>query len=159
MRSIISRIMTASVGFLLLGACSNTAKTSEPASTTSTAATPAETKPIAKDAKSQMAPKKGGQVVEAGKYHLELVPEKEGNSTHLDFYLLTGDNHQSVPNAKVTADLQSPDGKQQTLPFSYDASGKHYAALVNDKTSGQYQVKITATVGSEKIDGRFNFDR
>jgi hypothetical protein len=158
MRSITARIMTASVGLLLLGACSNAAKTSDSASTNS-AAPAAETKPMANDDKSHMAPKKGGQVVESGKYHLELVPEKESKSTHLDFYILQGDNHQIVPNAKISADLQSPDGKQKTLPFSYEASGKHYAAVVNDKTPGQYQVKITGTVGSEKIDGRFNFDR
>jgi hypothetical protein len=158
MRSITAQLVTASIGLLLLGACSNTAKTSDPASPKSPTP-PAETQPMANAEKSHMAPRKGGQVVESGKYHLELVPEKEADKTHLDFYLLRGDNHQIVPDAKVTADLQSPDGKQKTLPFSYDASGKHYATIVNEKTPGQYQVKIIATVGSEKIDGRFNFDR
>jgi hypothetical protein len=158
-------IVITSAGLLMLGACSKAAKTSDSTSTNSAAPpteTTAATKPMANDGqmeKSHMSPKKGGQVVEAGKYHLELVPEKEADKTHLDFYLLRGDNHQIVPDAKVTADLQSPNGKQKTLPFSYDASGKHYAAVVNEKTSGQYQVKITATVGSEKIDGRFNFNR
>jgi hypothetical protein len=158
MRSITAQIMIASVGLLLLGACSNATKTSDSASP-KPPTPPAETQPMANAEKSHMAPKKGGQVVESGKYHLELVPEKEADKTHLDFYLLRGDNHQIVLDAKVTADLQSPDGKQKTLPFSYDASGKHYAAIVNEKTPGQYQVKIIATVGSEKIDGRFNFDR
>jgi hypothetical protein len=165
MKLLTSGIIAIASGLLMLGACSKTAKTSDSTSTNS-AATPTETtaatKPMASDGqmeKSHMSPKKGGQVVEAGKYHLELVPEKEADKTHLDFYLLQGDNHQIVPDAKVTADLQSPDGKQKTLPFSYDASGKHYAAVVNEKTPGQYQVKITATVGSEQIDGRFNFDR
>jgi hypothetical protein len=158
-------IVITSAGLLMLGACSKAAKTSDSTSTNSAAPpteTTAATKPMANDGqmeKSHMSPKKGGQVVEAGKYHLELVPEKEADKTHLDFYLLRGDNHQIVPDAKVTADLQSPDGKQKTLPFSYDASDKHYAAVVNEKTSGQYQVKITAIVGSEKIDGRFNFNR
>ena len=59
----------------------------------------------------------------------------------------------------MTADVQSPDGKLKTIPLSYDASGKHYAGVVSDKTAGQYQVKVTATIGSEKADGRFNFDR
>lgn len=151
-------------GLLSLGACDKAAKTND-ASTNATAPsseTTAASKPMASDGqmqKSHMSPKKGGQVVESGKYHLELVPEKAGDSTHLDFYLLRGDNHQIVPNAKVTAELQSPDGKQKTLAFNYNAKDEHYTGLVNDKATGQYQVKIMATFGSEKVDGRFNFDR
>jgi hypothetical protein len=157
-------IVFASAGILLLGACSKEAKTSDSANTNSatptaeTASPATAAKPMA-SGKSSMSPKKGGQVVESGKYHLELVPEKEGGGTHLDFYLLQGDTHESVPTAKVTADIQSPDGKQKTIPLSYDASGKHYAAALAEKATGQYQVKITATVGSEKIDGRFNFNQ
>lgn len=157
-------IVIASAGLLLLGGCGKAAKTGDAASTNpstppaETTAPATATKPMA-SGKSPMSPKKGGQVVESGKYHLELVPEKEGSSTHLDFYLLQGDNHESVPTAKVTADIQSPDGKQKTIPLSYDASGKHYAAALAEKATGQYQVKITATIGSEKIDGRFNFNR
>jgi hypothetical protein len=161
MRSLTSGIIVlASAGLLMLGACSKGAKTSE-----STAASPVETtapathKLAASEGQSHMTPKKGGQVVESGKYHLELVPEQEANSTHLDFYLLKGDKHESISNAKVIAQVQSPDGKQKTLPFSYDASGKHYAAAVSEKATGKYQVKITSTVGSEKVDGRFSFDR
>jgi hypothetical protein len=126
MKLLTSGIMAiASAGLLMLGACSKAAKTSDETSTNS-ATPPAETttakQPTVSDGqpeKSHMSPKKGGQVVESGKYHLELVPEKTGSNTHLDFYLVRGDNHQIVPNAKVTANLQSPDGKQKTLPFSY----------------------------------------
>jgi hypothetical protein len=155
----------ASAGLLLLGACSKDAKNSDSANTNSatptaeTVAPATATKTMASNEHTDMSPKKGGQVVESGKYHLELVPEKESNSTHLDFYLLQGDKHEIVPNAKVTADVQLPDGKLKTLPLSYDASGKHYAAVVKEKVTGQYQVKITAKIGSEQADGRFNFDR
>jgi hypothetical protein len=167
MRKLTSRtsgiIILASTGLLLLGACSQGTKTNDSASTTATpqseTTTPATMTKTMAEGQSHMSPKKGGQVVESGKYHLELVPQKEGSSTHLNFYLLQGDNHQIVPNAKVTADLQSPDGQQKTLTFSYNAKDKHYTTLVNEKAAGQYQVKIAATVGSEKIDGRFNFDR
>ncbi len=159
-------IVLVGAGLLLLGACSKGGKTSDLASTTSApsaekSAPATGTKPMTGDGmeKSHMAPRKGGQVVESGKYHLELVPEKEGDSTHLDFYILQGDKHETVPNAKVTADIQSPDGKQKTLPFSYDASGKHYAAALGEKATGKYQVKIAAIIGGEKIDGRFSFDR
>jgi hypothetical protein len=156
-------IVVASAGLLLLGGCGKETKTADSASTISapsseTKPTATTTKPMDGMEKSHMAPRKGGQVVESGKYHLELVPEKEASATHLDFYLLQGDNHEIMPNAKVTADVQLPDGKLKTVPFKYDASGKHYAAVVREKASGQYQVKITATIGSEQIDGRFKFD-
>jgi hypothetical protein len=165
MKYLSSRIMiVASAGLLLLGGCGKETKTGDSASNSS--APSAETKPTATAtnsadgmAKSHMAPRKGGQVVESGKYHLELVPEKEAGGTHLDFYLLQADNHEIMPDAKVTAEIQLPDGKLKTVPFNYDASGKHYAAVVSDKAAGQYQVKITATVGSKQVDGRFKFDR
>jgi hypothetical protein len=155
-------IVLASAGLLLLGACSKESKTSDSASpnaATPTAETAAPAKTTAKAESSKDGQSKGGQVVESGKYHLEFVPEKGSNETHLDLYLQKGDTHEAIANAKVTADVQLPDGKQKTLPLSYDASGKHYAAVVNGKISGQYQVKITATIGSETADGRFNFDR
>ena len=154
-------IVLASVG-LLLGACSKESKTSDSA-TPNAAAPTAETAPpatnTAKAEGSKGGKSQGGQVVESGKYHLEFVPEKGSNETHLDLYLQKGDTHEAVANAKVTADVQLPDGKLKTIPLSYDASGKHYAAVVKEKVTGQYQVKITATIGNEKADGRFNFDR
>ena len=161
-------LILASAGLLLLGACSKEAKTSDSASnnaatpTAETAPPAATTSPATTTAKAESSKggkSNGGQVVESGKYHLELVPEKGSNETHLDLYLQKGDNHEAVANAKVTADVQLPDGKLKTIPLSYDASGKHYAAVVKEKVTGQYQVKITAKIGSEQADGRFNFDR
>jgi hypothetical protein len=169
MKPLTSRIIVlASAGLLLLGACSKEAKTSDSASPN--AATPsAETLPPATTtspvatttAQSSEGGKsnKGGQVVESSKYHFEFVPEKGTSETHLDLYLQKGDTHEAITNAKVTADVQLPDGKQKTIPLSYDASGKHYAAVVNEKAAGQYQVKVTATIGADKADGRFNFTR
>ncbi len=159
----------ASAGLLLLGACSKEAKTSDSASPKAAAptteiATPAvTTAPAMTTAKAESSAgsksNQGGQVVESGKYHLEFVPEKGSNETHLDLYLQKGDTHEAVANAKVTADVQLPDGKLKTIPLSYDASGKHYAAVLKEKVTGQYQVKVSATIGSEKADGRFNFVR
>lgn len=99
----------------------------------------------------------GGQVVESGAYHLEFVPGKDANGTHLDLYLQKGDTHEAIPNAKVTAQVQSPDGKQKSLNLSYDSAGKHYTALLPGKATGQYQVKITADVSGQKVNGRFSF--
>lgn len=102
---------------------------------------------------------KGGQVVESGPYHLELVVEKEADKTHLDFYLQRGDNHQTIPNAKITGQIQMPDRTQKTLTFTYDQKDKHYTALLPGKVAGQYQMKITADINGQKVDGRFTFSR
>jgi len=90
---------------------------------------------------------------------LVRVTEKEDNGTHLDFYLQKGGNHEAIPNAKVTAQVQLPDGIQKTLPLTYDAEGKHYAALLAGKAMGQYQVKVTSEIDGEKVDGRFSFNQ
>lgn len=102
-------------------------------------------------------PSQGGQVVESGAYHLELItaPGKEG--IHLDLFLQKGDNHQGISNAKVTGQVQFPDGKQKPLEFKYDSEGKHYTVLLPEKAPGQYQLKITADINGEKANGRFSF--
>ena len=145
-------IFFASTGLVFLAACSNSNQASQ--SETNSPKTETATTKIDPSHSS-----KGGQVVETGKYHLEFVPEKEEGKTHLDFYVLKGDNHETVPNAKVTADIQLPDGKIKTVPLTYDAEGKHYAAALSEKLPGQYQVKITADINGEKANGRFNFNQ
>ena len=152
-------VVLASAG-LFLGACSNQASDSSNTNS-STTETTGKTETVANGKKStdHSQSSKGGQVVETGKYHLELVPEKEDGVTHLDLYVLTGDKHETVSNAKVTADIQAPDGKQKTVPLTYDAQGKHYAAKLDKGAAGQYQVRINADVAGEKINGRFNFNQ
>jgi hypothetical protein len=149
-----SLIILGSIGLLFLGACSNsnqTAKTeNSPATSTSS------TSPIATGGHGES---HGGQVVETGAYHLEFVPEKEKSGTHLDFYLQKGDNHEAIPNAKVTAQVQLPDGTQKSLNLKYDTEGKHYTALLPVNATGQYQVKVTSDVDGKKLDGRFNFNK
>jgi hypothetical protein len=156
-------IILGSVGILFLGACSNAnqAANTENSPTASTLTTPAPSVSASPATKtdSEHGASHGGQVVETGSYHLEFVPDKEANGTHIDLYLQTGDNHETVPNAKVTAQVQLPDGKQKTIPFTYDAKDKHYTGLLNEKASGQYQVKINADIKGEQATGRFNFNR
>ena len=101
----------------------------------------------------------GGQVVESGPYHLELVTAPEGEQTHLDFFLQKGDDHSAIADAKVTAQIQLPDGSTQSLPLSYDATGEHYATLLASNASGDYQVAVTAEVNGESVQGRFSFTR
>lgn len=148
-------IILGSVGLLFLGACNNSASNTEP---TSPAANTSKTE-TASTGKNDKEHSHGGQVVESGQYHLELVPGKEDDGTHIDFYLEKGEKHESVTNAKVTAQIQLPDGTLKTLPLTYDSEGKHYHALLSENATGQYQVKITSDMNGEKVDGRFSFNR
>jgi len=157
-------IVLGGVSLIFLGACGNnnqaTNSTSIPTSANPAESTTQPTDATKTESSGHAAkPLKGGQVVESGSYHLEFVPVKENNGTHLDFYLQKGDNHEAISNAKVTAQVQLPDGTQKTLPLTYDAEGKHYAGLLPGKVAGQYQVKITSDVDGKKVDGRFSFSQ
>jgi hypothetical protein len=157
-------VVLGSVSLIFLGACGNnnqaTNSDSSPTSAKPAESTAQPTDAVKTESSGHAAkPLKGGQVVESGPYHLEFVPVKENNGTHLDFYLQKGDNHEAIPNAKVTAQIQLPDGTQKTLDLPYDAAGKHYAALLPEKAAGQYQVKMIADVNGEKVNGRFTFNQ
>lgn len=150
---------------LLLGACSNgsnstTTSSASPAATTpATTASPASPSTAAKPESGEKHGGKGGQIIETGVYHLEFIPEPEANGTHLDFYLQKGNNHEAVPNAKVTAQVQLPDGTQRSLDMKYDSADKHYTALLPGKVAGDYKVAILSDIAGEKANGRFNFTK
>ena len=148
----------------ILAACSNS-----PTSTSSTAipnaVTTTEPRPqtVAKtDSKADKKPEnhghshQGGQVVEAGAYHLELLMVKEENNIHLDFFLQTGDTHAAIPDAKVTAQVQFPDGSQKSYDLAYDAPNQHYATNLPTTASGEYKIVILTNIKGEKVNGRFN---
>ncbi len=150
-----------------LTACGNHSPTTTPelTSTNTAGASSQSTVPAAKSTAPQnsqaatdhSAPQKGGQVVETGKYHMEFVPVPETNGIHLDFFLLTGDDHRAIANARVTAQVQLPDGSQQTLPMAYDAPGKHYFAFLPSQAKGTYKVVVLTDISGEKVNGRFSF--
>lgn len=138
-------------GLIFLGACSNGDQTE------TTTSSPLVSEETAAQPGSQ--PNQGGQVIESGPYHLEFVSEPANDGTHLDFYLQRGDTHKPIPNAKVTAQVQTPSGQQQALDMTYDADGKHYTAMLPETAPGQYQVTVLSEVNGEKVNGRFNFQQ
>jgi hypothetical protein len=147
-------------GLLFLGACGSS---NQPTTTASSpiASTPAEAQPsttpapVAKSSGDHGG--QGGQVIESGPYHLELVTAKESTGTHIDFFLQKGDNHEAISNAKVTAQVQLPDGSQKSLPMTYDAGDKHYTAILPSAATGEYKVAILSDISGEKVNGRFTF--
>lgn len=160
-----SLLIISSLGFIFLGACSNGTQTTS--SPTGTALSPAETTAQNPSTTSTEATANSGsnssdtgrQVIESGSYHLEFEAVPENNGTHIDFYLQTGDNHQAISDANVTAQVQLPDGSQQEIPLTYDAEGEHYTALLPGQTSGEHQVAVLSEIKGEKVNGRFTFNR
>lgn len=148
-------------GLLFLSACASNQTATTPTTPSSTATPSAESKPVdaASTAKTGSHGGQGGQVIESGPYHLELVTAKEADGTHIDFFLQRGDNHDPIPNAKVTAQVQLPDGSQKSLEMKYDAAGKHYVAILPGSTTGEYKVAILSDIKGEKVNGRFSFSR
>ncbi|MDX2239220.1 MAG: hypothetical protein NW224_00940 [Leptolyngbyaceae cyanobacterium bins.302] len=155
-----------SLGFIL-GSCASSGE--QTATSESPAASP-ETSPAAESSTSpattaqadtahNTSASKGGQVVEAGPYHLELVTLKESSGVHLDFYLQKGDTHEAIPDATVTGQVQLPDGTQKTVEFEYDTAGQHYVATLPDTAAGEYNVAILTDIKGEKVNGRFNFSQ
>lgn len=159
----LSLVVVGSAGLILLGACGNSNSDTKVDKTTVSSPSEklAKTEPSTEKAASNQPglPNKGGQVIESGKYHLEFVTVKEADGTHLDFYLQTGDNHEAISNAKVTAQVQLPDGTQKKVPLTYDTAGKHYAALLPEKANGEYKVAVLSDINGEKVNGRFSFKR
>lgn len=152
-------IVAGSASLLFLGACSSgsnqaSAPANSPAANTSPAASSSAASSANHDAEHKAG---GGIVVESGAYHLELKPEKEGNETHLDLFVQKGDNHEAISNAKVTAQVQLPDGSQQSVPMAYDAEGKHYTGKLPSAAAGEYKVAVQSEIGSEKVNARYTF--
>ena len=158
-------IVLISLGFTL-GAC---ASSGEQTATSEGTASP-ETPPAAEspanpattaqaDTNHDTSASQGGQVVEAGPYHLELVTLKESSGVHLDFYLQKGDTHEAISDATVTGQVQLPDGTRKTLEFEYDAAGQHYVATLPDTAAGEYNVAVLTDINGDKVNGRFNFSQ
>ena len=141
------------LGALFLTACDSKTATTEssPSTAPSLAASTASAAPTGKT--------QSGMVAEVDGIHLQQKPEKAADETHLDLFVQTSDSHSSITDAKVVAIVQSPDGKEQSIPMKYAAADKHYTGVVPGKAAGQYQVKVTAEVKGKPVAGRFSFSR
>lgn len=143
-------------GLLALTACGGTDTTTAPDTAAPVAASPAEAA-AADSTTDHSGATRGGQVVETGAYHLELVPVPEVDGIHLDLYLQTGDTHEAVAEATVVAQVQLPDGTQQALPMEYDAAGEHFFAFLPSQAAGEYRTVMQTDINGEKVNARFSF--
>lgn len=150
-------------GVLALSACggAETATAPDTVAETPVAESPAmETETAAAPAgNDHSAASKGGQVVESGPYHLELVPAPEADGIHLDLYLQTGDTHEAIADATAIAQVQLPDGTQQEIPMEYDAEGEHFFAFLPSQAAGEYKTVVQTDIKGEKVNARFSFSK
>ncbi|MDZ8052400.1 MAG: FixH family protein [Aulosira sp. ZfuCHP01] len=166
----ISLLSFTSVGLIFLSACSggNQAANSENSTKTATTETSAKTGEVhnendghdheKKSANSNGEDKHSGQVIESGKYHLEFKQHTEKDSTHLDI-TLHDEQDKAVTDAKLTAQVQLPDGTNKTLQVPYNTEEKQYTAKLPATATGEYKVVIQTDVKGEKFNSRFTFKR
>ena len=148
------------IGMLTLSACAETATAPDTVAETPAAESPApEAETAAAPTGDHSAASQGGQVVESGPYHLELVPVPEADGIHLDLYLQTGDTHEAIADATAIAQVQLPDGTQQALPMEYDAAGEHFFAFLPTQAAGDYRTVIQTDIKGEKVNARFSFSK
>jgi hypothetical protein len=150
-------IILGSVGLLFLVACNKGAQASD--TNSSRASSPVASQPASSAPAPASINVSVGSVLEAEGYRFEFGSEKKATGTHLYLYLHKKDKKEPVPNAKVMAQVQLPNGKQQTLPLNYDAKGKRYAVVFPSKQPGQYPVNMTAIINGLKVDSTIIFDQ
>lgn len=161
MKKSFSSIAISTLALLFVG-CNNStplAQNTTPEAPETMESVTIEATPTDTHAHDHSAPTKGGQVVETGAYHLEFVALPEPGGTHLDFYLQSGDSHETIPGATVMAQIQFPNGEQEVLDLEYDEAGEHYAAFLPGEQPGEYRVTVLSDIQGEKVNGRFNFQR
>ena len=82
----------------------------------------------------------------------------EKDSTHLDIKLHS-EKGKEITDAKFTAQVQLPGGRNQVLAVPYSAEEKYYVAKLLTTATGDYQVVLQADVKGEKFNSRFSFKR
>jgi hypothetical protein len=165
----ISLITLGCVSAISLGACSSSDTAPKTESTTTSPAPAAKVETTAKteenhkegdghDHSKDKKDKHTGQVVQVGKYHVEFNPDPDKDATHLDT-VLHGENDKQITDAKLTAQVQLPDGSSKTLPLAYNTGEKQYTASLPVTAAGDYKVVMQVDVKGEKFNSRFNFKK
>ncbi len=90
---------------------------------------------------------------------LEFIAEPKDDGTNLDFHLENEESHEAIPDAKVTARVQLPNGDEKTLDLQYEAEGEQYIAFLPEQAKGRYNVTILTEINGEQVNGRFSFDK
>ena len=150
-------IILGSVGLLFLVACNKGAQASD--TNSSRASSPVASQPASSAPAPASANVTPRGFVTYGGYRFECLTEKKATGTHLYVYLQKENKKEPVPNAKVTAQVQLPNGKQQTLPLKYDAKGKRYAVVFPSKQPGQYPVNMTVNINGVKVESTIVFNQ
>ena len=99
------------------------------------------------------------QIIMSGPYHLELIAESKDHGLNLNFHLEYNANQEAIPDATVTAIVQTPDGNEETLDLQYESTGEHYIGSLNTDVMGQFGVTILADLNGEQVDAAFSFER
>lgn len=97
-----------------------------------------------------------GEIVEVEGYHLELFAHKENNATHMDLLVQKGDQHETVTNAKITAQIQLPDGSSKSFNLAYKPAEKVYSTDISSLAAGAYKVAVLSELEGKKVNARFN---
>jgi hypothetical protein len=155
----------AAISLLVLAGCSSsekqTAKTTEPSPTAETTEPKSTAVASGQPAAAEVTTTSnhGGQALEVNGYHLELVPVSDPGGIHIDLFLQDAESSKAISDAKVSAQIELPDGSRQSLEMTYDAAGEHYLVLVPSNEVGEYKVAVLSDIAGEKVNGRFTFSK
>lgn len=149
-----SLIFFVTLGSLFIKACG----TSEPTTNTSTAPETATEIDDDHDHSHHDPSHDNAQVIISGIYHLELLAKHKDNGIDLNFHLENEESHETIPNAKVKAQIKLPNGDEKTLDLQYKAESEQYVAFLPEPAKGKYEVTVLTNINGEQVNARFSFD-
>lgn len=155
------KLSVLAIGIAIMTGCSSPSTSTNPqAISASSSATPSAPQATKSDSEKKSGDghdhKEGAnhtEAVKVGDYSMELESHKEGDELHFDFHLHKGKDE--VMGAKVTAQLQMPDGSQKSMEMPFDAKEKAYVAKLENSAAGEYKVAVLTDLKGEKMNARF----
>jgi hypothetical protein len=163
-RQLTASLLTTAL-LVVAAACNNTSPTPD-ASQSTTSGSPSPSGSVAASNSASPSPSDSAaasnnnpNAIESDGIQLVFSPSTEANQTHVDVFVQKVGSREPIPTAKITMQVQTPNGQTQNIPVKYDAAGKHFGGVVPGAAAGQYQVKVSAVVDGKTLDGRFSFNR